>query len=523
MSQKRLAALDIGTNSIRCIIVEVDEKHGFRVLDDEKASVRLGEGLSENGRIASAAWSRALEALQRMRKIIDGLGVIYIEAVATSAVRKAENGNQFVAEMKDKTGIDIRVIGGHEEAALASLSALHHFDMYNTRYVLIDIGGGSIEVITAVGSHIEEIHSLELGAVFLTERFLRKDPIPAEDMRRLRKHLCKCIRKTLGDVRFSPHCLIGSGGTITNIGSMVMARRKEQYDTVHAYDVLHSEVVHQLAMLQRKSFKERRTVSGLNPERADIIVAGVAAVDALMRHFDTNLLKINAGGIREGLIIDSLKKHGLWTLDEIQRDWLSSVIAFARSCHADETHGHQVRRMALEIFDSLPQGIELDIRARMMLEAAAILHDVGYFISYDKHHKHSYHLIRHANLFDFTPRETEIIANLSRYHRKSMPKTSHDNFSRLTDTDQQLVRKLGGILRLADGLDRRRSNIIKDINCDCANGKFIIEMSGHDDMAVEIYGAKAKSDLFELAFDMKLVFKTYPLPKDENQPRFAFS
>jgi exopolyphosphatase/guanosine-5'-triphosphate,3'-diphosphate pyrophosphatase len=507
MNQERLAAIDIGTNSIRCIIVEVDEKNGFRVLDDEKSTVRLGEGLSETGRISPKAWERARDGLLRMRKIIGGLDVQYIEAVATSAVRKAANGAEFVAAMQQEADLEIRVIDGKEEAQLATLSALHHFDMFNTRYALIDIGGGSIEVITAMGNHIEEICSLELGAVFLTEKYLRQDPIPPEEMKTLRKHLRKTIRKTLGDQEFAPQCLIGSGGTITNIGSMVMAHRGEQYDTVHAYDILHSEVVHLRAMLERKSCKERRAVAGLSQERADIIVAGVAAVDELMRYFGTNLLRINAGGIREGLIIRSLKKHGLWALEDEQRDWLSSVTAFARSCHADEQHGQQVRRLALEIFDALPPGGELGTRARMMLEAAAILHDVGYFISYAKHHKHSYHLIRYANLFNFSPRETEIIANLARYHRKAAPKARHENFSRLAEQDQQLVCKLGGILRLADGLDRRRSSVIEDLSCYSLDKRFVIEMFGPDDLSVEIYGARIKGDLFEAAFGKKLIFK----------------
>lgn len=508
MTQQRLAAIDIGTNSIRCITVEVDEKTGFRVLDDEKAQVRLGEGLFETGHISSAAWERAREALLRMRKINDGLGGDFIEAVATSAVRKAVNGADFVAAMETETGIPISVIGGREEAELAVLSARHHFDMNNTRYVLVDIGGGSMETVSAIGNHVEEIDSLELGAVFLTEKFLHQDPLAKEDVSSLQKHLRKTIRKHLGDPDFSPHCLIGSGGTITNIGSMVMARRKEQYDSVQGYDVLHSEVVHQLALLERTSCDERRAIPGLNSERADIIFAGVAAVDALMRHFGTNLLKINAGGIREGLIIRSLKKHGLWTLAGEQRDWLSSVKTFARSCHVEEAHGEQVRQLATTIFEALTPDRQLDERARMMLEAAAVLHDVGYFISYAKHHKHSYHLIRHAELFDFSPRETEIIANLARYHRKALPKTSHDNLSRLSDPDRQLVHKLGGILRLADGLDRRRNSAVAGISCSRSNGFFKIQLRGQDDFSVELYGARVKADLFEQAFKQKLVLET---------------
>jgi exopolyphosphatase/guanosine-5'-triphosphate,3'-diphosphate pyrophosphatase len=507
MARQRLAAIDIGTNSIRCINVEVDEKTGFRVLDDEKSTVRLGEGLSETGLISAAAWERAREALLRMRKITDGLGASYVEAVATSAVRKAANGDAFVAAMREETGVDIRIIDGEEEAELAALSARHHFDMANTRFGLVDIGGGSVEIVTATGIHVEEVFSLELGAVFLTENFLTSDPVNGKQMAALRKHLRKTLRGELAGHEFALQCLIGSGGTMTNIGSMVMARRKEQYDSVHGYEVLHSEVVHLLAMLERKSCKERRDVAGLSPERADIIVAGVATVDALMRALGTNLLKINERGIREGLIIRSMMKYGLWTIGDELREWRSSLRDFARSCHSDEDHSEQVRKLSVAIFDALERSFALGPRACQMLEAAALLHDVGYFISYSRHHKHSYHLIRHANLFDFTPREIEIIANIARYHRKSMPKPHHENFRRLGPLDQELVMKLGGILRLADGLDRRRSQLVGGLECRLDKQRISINLIGEGDLSVEIFGGQSKGDLMERAFARELVIR----------------
>jgi exopolyphosphatase/guanosine-5'-triphosphate,3'-diphosphate pyrophosphatase len=504
MSDKRLAAIDIGTNSIRCIVVEFDAQQGFRVLDDEKASVRLGEGLTETGVISPAAWERARAALLRMRKITDGLGASFTEAVATSAVRKAGNGKDFVKAMKEETGVAIRIIDGEEEAELAALSARHHFEMKNTRYGLVDIGGGSIEIVTATGIHVEEVFSLELGAIFLTDNFLNEDPANEGQISTLRKHLKKTLRKQLGGHESPLQYLIGSGGTITNIGNMVMARRKEQYDSVHGYEVLHSEVVHLLAMLERMTCKERREVPGLSPERADIIVAGVAAVEALMKHLGTNILRINERGIREGLIIRSLMKCGLWSIGDELREWRSSLRAFARSCHADEGHGEQVRKLCVEIFKALEPSYAMDPKAGQILEAAALLHDVGYFISYNKHHKHSYHLIRHASLFDFTPREVELIANIARYHRKSLPREKHENFSRLTPGDQDLVMKLGGILRLADGLDRRRGSQIEKLNCRLRKKSFHLMLEGDDDLSVEIYGARTKGDLFCRSFDVKL-------------------
>ncbi len=500
----RLAAIDIGTNSLRCIVVEIDPQEGFRILDDEKASVRLGEGLNQSGCISPAAQSRAIEALQRMCKIISGLGAQMIEAVATSAVRKANNQQEFLQAIKQETGLEIKVIDGEKEAELATLSVYHNFAMEQQRFAMADIGGGSVEIVIASGHHTETVTSLELGAVFLTEKFLPTDPPGDEDLRQLRKHIRKTLKKAGIDDSLAVGCLVGSGGSMTNIGSMVMAMRGEQYESVHRYEVLHSEVIHLLAMLARKTQKERQNIPGLNPERADIILAGMILTDEMMRRCRTNLLRINAKGIREGLILQSLQKRGLLPANHQPRDWRGSVLDFARSCRFDEQHAEQVCQLALDMFDCFSAAQGLTDRDRELLEAATLLHDIGYFISYHQHHKHSYHLIRHANLFGFTPREREIIANLARYHRKSKPKKGHSNFAGLASDDQLLVRKLAGILRLADGLDRRRNRQVRKFACQLENTTLKLKLFGDGDLSVEAYGAETKGDLLRDVFGFRL-------------------
>ncbi len=503
----RLAAIDIGTNSIRCIVVEIDEQGTFRVLDDEKAMVRLGAGLTEAGFISEPAKARAIEALLRMSKISTGLNARIAAVVATSAVRKALNRNQFLRDVKQATGMDVRVISGIEEAELAGLSVHHNFAMDQQRFALADIGGGSVEIVVATGRHAETVISLELGAVFLTEKFLHSDPYTDAELKKLRKYIRKALKKKgIGD-GLPVSCLIGSGGTMTNIGSMVMAMRGEQYESVHRYEVMHSEIIHLLAMLSRKSHKERLHIAGLNPERADIILAGMILSDELMRRSRTNLLRINAQGIREGLILQSMQELGLLPLVRPQRDWRDAVLEFARSCRFDEVHATHVGQLAQTLFAALRNDYDLSGRAAQLLEAAALLHDIGYFISYDRHHKHSYHLIRHANLFGFTPRERELIANIARYHRKAKPKKSHGNFEPLAQADRQLVRQLGGILRLADGLDRRRNGQVKQIRCRRQNDFFELKLRGDGDLTVEQYGGISKGDLFEAAFNCKLVIE----------------
>jgi exopolyphosphatase/guanosine-5'-triphosphate,3'-diphosphate pyrophosphatase len=510
VKKNRLAAIDIGSNSIRCIVVEVDKAGKYRVLDDEKATVRLGEGLARESAISEAAWQRTLDALSRMKKIVDGYGVMGIETAATSAVRRAANGAAFVRAVADTIGLQIAVISGEEEAELAVLSALHNFDMEGMRYAMADIGGGSTEVVAALGGHIEEIYSLDLGAVVLTENFITTDPLRQGEYARLRKHVRKTLKTALGARALPVQCLLGSGGTMTSIAAMVMAMRKEGYGSIHGYEVLRSEVVHLLAMLLRKDLKERKSIPGLPPDRADIIVAGVTVVDELMELFSANVLKINERGIREGLILKGLRKHDLFPREKEQRNWRDAVLEYARSCHHDEEHSLQVARLAQEIFAAVAEPFTLGEKERQMLEAAALLHDVGYFISYSSHHKHSYHLVRHADLFGFTPREREIIAHVARYHRKALPKKKHEGFARLAPQDRLLVRRLGGILRLADGLDRRRNSLVSGLDCSLSRSTFKVRLHGESDVSVELFGARAKGDLFEAAFGRKLVLIPAP-------------
>jgi len=507
LTKDRLAAIDIGTNSIRSIVVEALSSGKFRVLDDEKVTVRLGEGLYETGNLSSRACARALEALIRQKKIIDGYGVRAVEAVATSAVRKAANGKAFIAAVREQVGLAVAVISGDEEAELAALSAFNNFDMEGGRYLLVDIGGGSLEVVTAVGRHVEEIFSLELGAVYLTETFLKSEAPTAQAHNRLRRHIRKTLKETFADGSPMVNAVIGSGGTVTSMATMLLAGRKEGYGSTHGYEILRSDSVHLLAMLQRKSLKELCAVPGLNPDRADIIVAGVTVIDELLEFCQTNILRVNERGIREGLILRGLKKHGMLPAESSSRSWRSSVISFAESCHFDSLHSHQVARLSREICSSLARAYNLGEKECRLLEAAALLHDVGYFINYSSHHKHSYHLIRHADLFGFTPRERELIANIARYHRKALPKKKHEAYMRLSPADRLLVSRLGGILRLADGLDRSRTGMVAIAEPIFSPSRLVLRLQGRGDLSVEIYGATAKSDLFCAAFDLKLVIE----------------
>ena len=505
MKKNRLAAIDIGSNSIRCIVVEVDKLGKYRVLDDEKETVRLGEGIARDNAISEAAWKRAMDALARMKMIIDGCGVIGVETVATSAVRRAANGGAFVKAVADSIGLQIEVISGEEEAELAALSTFNNFDMEGKRYAMVDTGGGSVEIVTTLGNHVDEVFSLELGAVVLSESFGTTDQVKKEDYLRLRKQIRKSLKAAFPAEGNQVPCLLGSGGTMTSIAAMVMALHKKEYGSVHGSEVFRTELVHLLAMLLGKNLKERKAIPGLQPERADIIVAGVTVVNEIMEYFQANILKINERGIREGLILKGLMKYNLLPAESRPKNWRDSIIDFARSCYHDDGHPIHVTKLSLEIFDAIASHYGLGEKERQILEAAALLHDVGYVVRYSDHHKHTYHLVRHSDLFGFTPREREIIAQIGRYHRKSLPRKKHDSFSKLAPPDRLLVKRLGGIVRLADGLDRRRNSMVTSLDCSLTKSTFRIGLKGESDVSVELFGGKKNGDLFEATFDRKLV------------------
>ncbi|MDZ7362616.1 MAG: Ppx/GppA family phosphatase [candidate division KSB1 bacterium] len=518
MKPQRLAAIDIGTNSIRSIIVEATGKKNFRVLDDEKEITRIGEGMGTRAHLSRAAMQRTLRALQRMTDIARGFGAETVQAVATSAVREAKNRDTFLRRVEDEIGLKVRVITAEEEAWLAFLSMLHHFDVGKERFCGLDIGGGSAALIFGLGAHIENIHCLPLGAVRLTEKFLHRDPVSPGEFKKLRRHIKQHLLPIKNSGEVGAQMLIGSGGTLTTIAELHKAMQHEKYTGVHGYDMNRGQVKRVLDLLRRKSLKERRSMTGLNPDRADIIIAGVTVVNEAMKVFNINALKVSDFGIREGLILQmiaGLSGQGDGAFDQTntltkfsKADWRESVKEFAESCRYEAPHSQHVTRLALSLFDQLfPASDEKTANERELLEAASLLHDIGYFINYTRHHKHSYHLIVHSHLVGFSPREIAIIANVARYHRRAEPRRKHENFAALSRPDQKLVLKLSAILRLADGLDRSHSQRIQEIRCERRKKRLTLYLISDKDIDIEIWGAKQKAGLFEEVFKLKIEYQ----------------
>jgi len=521
-ASRRLAAIDVGTNSIRLVVAEVTPDRSSRIIDDEKVVARLGRGLSMTGRLDEVAMHDAAQAVTHLATIAGGFGATRIRAVATCAVREAANGADFLELVRDMAGVELDIVSAEDEARLAFVSVANAFDLRGMDVAVMDVGGGSTEIVLCSDELVERIGTLEVGAVRLSEELqLGAEPVPDAAYRALKQRIDRELHRRLGKMPFRPQLLIGTGGTFTNLAAMSMHRgtKGRSDDTlpfnVRGYELQYSEVKHLLELLRKMPLRERSGVAGLNPDRADIIVAGMAIIDRTMKHLRVNRLRVHDGGIRAGLLHEMVAEEfpDLTMTGSQHVDRLRSVLHFAATCRHDQQHAEHVAALALSIFDALARCPDLVSSSwatepnRELLHSAALLHDVGYLINYAKHHKHSYHLIMHSDLCGFTRTELEIIANIARYHRGARPKAKHAGFARLDRDDRELVRRLAAILRLAVGLDRSHAQRVRGVDVVCVDGMAIFEIRAAEQPHVELWGAERKSRLFEQTFGIRPRFQ----------------
>ncbi|TFG66998.1 MAG: Ppx/GppA family phosphatase [Gemmatimonadales bacterium] len=307
MNEARVAAIDIGTNAVRLIVAEVGGTDGYRVLTDEREQTRLGLRLDETGRIAPESRSATLDALERMKQTAEGFGIIELRAVATAALREAENGPEFVEASRDRCGLEIEVISAEEEAELAMRSVRERFPLGAHPAVIVDIGGGSMEILFVTAGTVSEIHSLPVGAVRMTERFVHSDPIDAADLRSLRDE----IDRELSAIATPPYptpTMIGSGGTFPTIAALAMQDQRGETGSVQGYAMSRSEFEHQVGRLREAPLVLRRHMLGLNEDRADIILAGATVIESLAHYLDVSRIWINERGIRDGVVLEMISR-----------------------------------------------------------------------------------------------------------------------------------------------------------------------------------------------------------------------
>ncbi|MGD9904956.1 MAG: HD domain-containing protein [Vicinamibacterales bacterium] len=488
----RLAAIDIGTNSVHMIVVRVRPDFSFEVIDREKEMVRLGAGGLDGRKLTREAMTAALQALSKFERLARSHQVDEILAAATSATREAENGGELLAAVERQTGIRPRIITGTEEARLIHLAAVYGVDTPKPA-VVIDIGGGSVEVTLGTGDQVRFARSFKLGAIRLTERFVTSDPLSGRDERKLVEYIQGQVDRYLTHiVNAGFDRVIGTSGTILSLGTVATAVESGSAPAEIRNLRVSAKAIRRIRKLVCDLPLARRLeIPAMDPRRADLVVAGAVLLDTLLRTLDARDITLCDLALREGLVLDFIhrnRKH-IRQVDEIPDVRRRSVIELGERCGWESEHSQQVARLALGLYDGL-RGIHgLGDREREWLEYAAWLHDAGNHISYEGHHRHSYYLIKHGDLRGFEPAEIETIALAARYHRRAEPKRGHQGFKDLPKPLRRTVRLLGAILRVAESLDRSRHGTIRGLSVTTTPEQVQVELEGRGDAELELWDA----------------------------------
>jgi exopolyphosphatase / guanosine-5'-triphosphate,3'-diphosphate pyrophosphatase len=496
----RLAAIDIGTNSVHMIVVRVRADLSFEVIDREKEMVRLGAGGLDGKRLTHEAMQSALQALSKFERIARAHQVDEILAAATSATRESENGGEFLAAIARATGLRPRIITGTEEARLIHMAAVYGVDTPNAT-VVIDIGGGSVEVTRGVGQEAQFARSFKLGVIRLTERFVTSDPLSGRDERRMVKHITGQVDEYIRRiVETGYERVIGTSGTILSIGTVATAVERGVAPSEARNLRVSAKSIRRLRkMVTEMDLEKRLQLPSLDPRRADLTVAGAVLIDTLLRRLKAEEITLCDLALREGLVLDYIRQHhtDIARVDRYPDVRRRSTIELAERCNWEADHAQQVTRLALALFDHTAAMHGLGDREREWLEFASLLHDIGNHISYQKHHRHSYYLIKHGDLRGFEPDEIELIALIARYHRRALPARSDIGMRNLPRKLQNVVRVLAAFLRLAETLDRSQHGVIRRLEVRERGKTLRLDVFAAGDCELEVWAANRQRAALE--------------------------
>ena len=517
--QMRVATIDIGTNSIHMIVVEIGSDRAFEVIDREKLMVRLGGGGLDGRALTDTAMGTALQALSRFRRLAEAHKVDEIVASATSAVREADNAPAFLERIERETGVRVKVISSTEEARLIHFAAAYGVDMSGGDAVVIDIGGGSVEITLGSATHVTFARSFKIGVIRLTDRFVQADPLSASAERKLAKHIEREVAEYLDDLMAHGFDqVIGTSGTILSLGGIIAGT-----DDLRNHRVTAAQVHGLRQRLVSLDLEARLRIPRLDPRRGDLIVAGSVLLDTILQRLGATEMTLCDMALREGLVLDYIERNQA-RIDKVERYpevRRRSVIELAERCHYSPPHAQQVAKLALALFDQTRSAHGLTDRERDWLEYAALLHDIGVHISYNRHHRHSYYLIKNGDLRGFAPEEVETIALVARYHRRGTPKRSHEGYGDLPGSLRRTVKLLGAILRLAEGLDRSHAQSVADVTLLPHDGHYLLHLRPGGDVELELWAAHRHAAPLEEILERMIRFEidgTYAEHTDHATP-----
>jgi exopolyphosphatase/guanosine-5'-triphosphate,3'-diphosphate pyrophosphatase len=507
----RLAAIDVGSNSVHMVIADVTADGRIEVVDRVKEMVRLGRRAFTTGRLTPDAMDLAARAFRTFERLARARHVERIAAVATSAVREARNGVAFVRRLRRETGLHVRIISGVEEARLIFRAARHALGLEGGPYLLVDVGGGSVEVALVQDGRPLWLRSLPLGAARLTERFVTRDPPSASLVRQLERHLEREVGALLDRVRHAGVVrAIGTSGTVNTMVAMAHAARGEEVLRLHGAIATAAEV----AALRRRVLAvgpdKRADIPGMEAKRVDLMPASVVLLDFILARAGIAELLACTLALREGLLLELARPRahrGLRELEARRR----SVEGLAARFAGTNRHGRQVARLARKLFDATAPALGLSEPAGELLEYAALLHDIGHAIDHDRHHRHSAYLVRSAELLGFESAEIEVLAQVVRGHRKQAPKAGDAELATLPPRRRRTVRALAALLRVADALDRTHFGVVRDLHITDHAGRIVVVVdSGGENAELELWAAERRVDLLMRLLDRPVVLRWHP-------------
>ena len=511
--RRRLGAIDIGTNTIKLLVAALEREGTLEVILREKALVRLGSGSLTRGELSEEAIVAAADAVRGFLRSIEGCGAELGRAVATCAVREASNSKKFVEEILQRTGVAVDVISGDEEARLVNLAVRSEFSPRLDPILLIDIGGGSTELVISDGSRVLYTESLPIGAVRLAAKYVRDDPPSRGDRREMKEEIRAVARKACDAIRKVGFATcVGSSGTIQSLSLVHEASVVGREPTPSGHRTLPRSGLKKVnKLLFQSNMREKLRIAGLDPKRRDITPAGGILLAYLLKRTGAEAIEVGERGLREGVLLDLVSRSSGRRRAARDPDLRSkSVARLLQRYDMDPRHAAHVARLALQVFDATQRLHQLTSTEREWLEYGALLHDIGSSVGYPKHQRHSYYLITHGDLTGFSGEEVEILASLGRYHRKSPPSRKDENWKRLDPYVRPAVEKLIAVLRIADALDRTHRQLISSTAVRIRLRRVELEATASDDCEAELEAARAKSDLFEKVFDRRVEFRAVP-------------
>lgn len=507
---KRYAVIDLGSNTARLVVMSAIPGYAYRLEDEIREVVRLRQGFTAEG-LSHEAMARALFTLRLFKRFCDSYPVDIIIPTATSAVRDAANGAYFLEQVRREIGLEMQVLDGEQEAYYATIGVLNECPL-REGYVL-DIGGGSAQLAQIRDFRFHQANSVTLGALALTEQFVKSDPIKPTEYSAVERE----INRQLATISWlekkqakSNRQLVGVGGTVRNLAAMEAARQSYPMNTLHSFVLTQASVAESTKLLRELPLSERKKLPGLNRDRADIILPGALVIQAVMAHLQVDALTVSINGLREGLFLERFWAHLSYPVAANVRRF--SVLNMARIYNYQKNHASHVRYLAARLFNQLASLHGYGDEELELLDAAALLHDLGTIISYFDHHKHSQTLIINSGLPGFSPREVALIALMTRYHRKAKPDVGE--FAPLLESgDETRLLRLAAMLRLAEFLERGRSANVDDVTAVWDDTTLRLTLIADEYPAVELWEAERNATtLMEMAFNRRIFLESTAVP-----------